>query len=272
MNQTPRSRLLDIRAARFGCAILLLVASLGWSRAFAQTTCNPTASSSSAAGQSVSPAQTFATFQAEQQSLAASFQQLVARGATQDQIAAWKQQNAARLTAQQQRGHGIVASQPSTPMPYVTDVDIPADASQTLQDFLSQRAELYNARAQIHNQQLQNTGMVDEGQVETQFQAENSSALQAQAERAKALADENDSQPLPVPPPLVVPAGAGVALQQFLTLRDQLIRGEIQVHNQNLNLSLAERQAAVQKWRQQNSPNFQQLQTFAQKLFAPQQN
>jgi hypothetical protein len=207
-----------------------------------------------------------ATFQSEQQSLETSFQQLVAQDATPAQLQAWQQQNASRIAAQQQRAQAISASQPVQPMPYVTDVNIPAGASPTMQDFLTERANLQNARAQIYNQQLQSTGTVDEAKVEATFQNQNSATLEVQAQRARTLAQESASQPLPTPPALVIPPGASANLQQFLALHDQLTREEIQVHNQRLALSYADRQAAIEQWRQQNAASFQQLQLLAQQL------
>jgi hypothetical protein len=236
------------------------------SRGWAQTA-NSSATSNPPAGAAPSAA-ALAAFQTEQQALGESLRQLMAQGATPAQIEAWHQQNASRIAAQQQRAQAMSAAQPRQPMPYVTHVEIPEGASETMEDFLTARANLQNARAQLHNQQLQSTGHVDETQVETAFQKQNAAALQAQAQRAQTLAQESDSQPLPVPPPLTIPPGSSPAMQQFLTLRDQLMRGEVQMHNQNLSLSFADRAKALQQWREQNADRFKQLQSFAQNMSA----
>ena len=190
----------------------------------------------------------------------------MAQGATREQIEAWHQQNAARFTAQQQRAQAISASQPVQPTPYVTDVDIPEGASQTMEDFLKARAELHNLHAQLHNQQLQSGSKIDEAQMEAAFQKQNAAVLEAQAKRAKILAEESDQQPWPVPPPLTIPAGTSLQMQSFLTLRDQLRREEIQLHNQNLSLSATDREAVIQQWRLQNAGRFQQMQVMAKNL------
>jgi hypothetical protein len=247
---------------RLFALFVLFLGVLYTSRGWAQTVPNvPTASNQPASAPSSA---VVAAFQAEQEALGESLHQLMAQGATPAQIETWHQQNASRIAAQQQRAQAMSAAQPRQPMPYATDVEIPEGASQTMEDFLTARANLQNARAQLHNQQLQGTGTVDETQVDTAFQKQNAAALQAQQQRAQTLAQESDSQPLPVPPPLAIPPGSSPAMQQFLTLRDQLMRGEIEVHNQNLNLSYADRQTAIQHWHQQNVTSFQQLQQLAQ--------
>jgi hypothetical protein len=219
-----------------------------------------------------STAQATVTFQAEQQALSASFQQLVAQGATPAQFDAWRQQNAARLAAQQQRAKAISASQPVQSIAYITDVDIPSGASQTMEDFITARADLYNQQAQVHNQQVQSTGTVNEAQVASTFQTQSAAALHAQTQRTQILAQEANQQPLPVPPPLEIPPGATSQMSAFLTLRDQLMRGEVQVHNQNLSLTTAAQKSALLQWRQQNASQFAQLRTLAQGLVPTAQN
>jgi hypothetical protein len=61
-------------------------------------------------------------------------------------------------------------------------------------------------------------------------------------------------------------------MQQFLTLRDQLMRGEVQTHNQNLSLSFSDRAKALQQWRGQNADRFQKLRSLAQTLTPSSQN
>ena len=208
------------------------------------------------------------TFQAERQALAGEVQNLIAQGATSDQIQAWHQQNQARITAQQKLAQAISASQPAQPIGYITDVNVPAGASQTMEDFLTARADLFNLRAQLHNQQLQSSGTVDEAQVNAAFQQQNATVLQAQVQRAQVVAAESDQQTQPTPPPLVVPAGATPQVAAFLTLRDQLMRDFIQLHNQNIASTPAVREAALQQWSQQNAGRIQQLRQQAQNLSA----
>jgi hypothetical protein len=181
---------------------------------------------------------------------------------------AWQQQNAASIAALQQTAQAMSASQATQPMPYVTNVVIPPGASQTLKDFLTERADLENARAEIYNDQLQSTGTVDPVAVDAQFQKENAAALQEQVQRAQVLAQESASQPQPVPPPLVIPPNATPQMAAFLTARDQLMRDEVALYNQYTTASAAVREAAMNQWMQENASRYQQLQTLAQNLSA----
>ena len=254
-------------------------------------TVQSTASASSTG--STSASSQLQAFQAEQHALAGEMRNLIAQGATPDQIMAWRQQNQARITAQHKLAQAISASQPARPIAYITDVNIPAGASQTKEDFLtaratlfnsardlngplasrccrpfSARATLFNSWAQLHNQQLQSSGTVNDSQVAVAFQQQDAAALQTQAQRAQVVAAESDQQVQAVPPPVVMPKGATAQMQSFFTLRDKLRRDLIQLHNQNTSSTPAVRQAALQQWLRQNAGRVQQLRQQARKLSA----
>jgi hypothetical protein len=213
-------------------------------------------------------------FVAEQRALGQELQALQAQGATPQQMEAWHKKNAARFAAQQQRAMDMAADSALQPAPVMGQANIPANASGTLKDFLATQAEMANARAQIHNQLL--NGLPAEvtpeqisqmQQSETKlFEQQQGANLKLQAQRAQALAEESARQPLPVPPPLSLSPDTTPQMAAFLTARDQLMRDQIQLHNQYLTATPAVRDAAMEQWRKQNASRFQQMQTLSQNL------
>jgi hypothetical protein len=198
----------------------------------------------------------------------------VDQGATQDQLAAWRQQNAARFDAQQQRLQAMATASALQPLPVNMQPNIPVNASQTLKDFLTTQASLANAHAQIHNQLVQSMPSTasaaqvsqmqeQEGQM---FQQQYSGDLQVQAQRAQILANESAQTPLPIPGPTVIPPNVTSQMATFLTERDQLMREQAQIWNQYATADPTVRQAAMQQWRQQNASLIQQFQQQVQNL------
>ncbi len=217
---------------------------------------------------------TLQSFQAQRQSLARSELALISNGASPAQIQAWQQQNSAALAAQRQQAAELAANSALQPMATVNQPTIPANASQTLKDFLTTHAALANARAQIHNQllsampsEVSDAQLGQMQQTEAQlFQQQEAATLQLQVQRAQALASASAQQPIPLPPPLVIPANASPQLAAFLTARDQLMRAQLTLTNQNLTASPAARQATLQQWQQQNAARFQQVHQLAENL------
>jgi hypothetical protein len=209
-----------------------------------------------------------AVFQQQQQLIAEAFSALMLQGPTPQQIAAWQHENAAVFADQQQRGAALGTFSSAQPLVYINEVNIPADATPEMRDFLTVRANLYNSYAQLHNQAVSNSGgtTVSESDVQAAYQAQNAADIKAQARRAQDLAAQSASQPLPVPPPLVILSSASPTMQAFLALRDQLMRQRIAPWNQYVGASTADRDAAIQQWQQQNVTQFQQLQRLAQQL------
>ena len=209
-------------------------------------------------------------FLQQQQALAQSYQTLLQQGATSQQIQAWQTANAAVLQQQQERAVALAAYSAVQPLAYVYEVNVPAGASQTMDDFLMARADLFNRYVELHNQAVasaQAAGTTSsESDVQAAFQSQNAAELQAQAQRAQAIAAEPATQPLPVPPPLVVPPGTSPVMAAFLVLRDQLARQHIALWNQFVGQSVAIRDAAIQQWQQQNQASFQQMQQLAQQM------
>ena len=199
---------------------------------------------------------------------------LAKSGAAPSQLQAWREKNAARLAAQQQRAQDLAATAALQPQPVVDQPNIPPGASPTLKDFLTTQAVLAKARAQIHNQLLDSLPEeVSDAQLDqmqqseaTLFRQQHAADLQLQQQRAQALAEESARQPMPVPPPLVIPPGTSQQLTAFLTAKDQLMRDQISFSNQYTSATPQVRSAALQQWREQNAGRFQQVQALAQGL------
>jgi len=216
---------------------------------------------------------TLQTYQQELQALAQERRSLVEQGATQQQLEAWQQQNAAQFQALQQFAQALAVASALQPMPVPTRVIIPANASSTLRDFMMTRASLANARAQIHNQLLQAlpSGASQEQvramrqRAEKIFQQQHAADLQLQGQRAQALAAEAAPQPRSVPK-LVIPPGATPELQAYLAAENALASDRAQLWNQYLTADPATRQAARQQWQQQNASRLEQLSQLAQDL------
>jgi len=217
---------------------------------------------------------TLAAFLQEQQALAQEWQTLVSQGATQQQLISWRQQNVAQFQAQQQLAQALAIKSALQPMPVIAEIEIPADASGTLEDFLTTNASLANARAQIHNQFLQalpeeasqeevGTMQRQEAQIFWQVHALD---LQIQRQRAQTLAVESASQPLPVPGATLIPPNATPQFRAYVTARNALARDRAELWNQYVTADPGVRQAAMSQWRQRNASRLEQLQELAQEL------
>jgi len=241
---------------RVSC-VWLLLASVAWGQD--QTTPSPQQTQPINATAASTELQ---TFQQEQRALMQERQALVAQGATPEQMEAWRTQNASRFAAQLQRAQDLAAASAAAaaakPMPLISEINVPQDASQGMTDFLTTQADLYNRRAQLHNAQTPNTAAV--------FQQQNATEIAAQAQRAKDLGAQGAQASLPVPPPLVLPPNASSQMQAFLIQRDQLMRSRIAVWNQNVTAAPVVRDAAMAQWQQQNATQLQQMQIQAQNL------
>jgi hypothetical protein len=216
-------------------------------------------------------------YQQEQAALAQENQALMAKGATLEQLVAWQQQNAVRFAAQQQKAEAMSVASAMRQIPVSAPLVIPANASQTLKDFLMTQASLANAHAQIHNQivqQLTASGqsptLAQISQMEQQamqtFQEQHAADLQLQMQRAQALATASEQTVKQVPGPTRIPPNATAQLAAYLTARDQLAREQVQLRNQYVNADPATREAAMEQWQEQNAARFQQLQQQAQNL------
>ncbi len=237
---------------------------------FAQVVTQPGVISSTASGSSIKMAQ----FEQEQLALNQEFQSLVSQGATAEQLEAWQLQNPPEFEVHPQLAMAVAVASALKPLPVIEWVVFPANASTTMQDYMTTRATLANAFAQIHNQLLQ--GMLPvateaelgtmQGQEQQTFVQQNAENLQLQNQQAQAVAAASTSVAAPILGPPAIPAGASPQLQAYLTAQNALANAQAQVWNQYLMADPTTAQAAMQQWAQQNADSFQQLKQLAQDL------
>ena len=250
--------------AFMGCLSFALCLSLGCSLS-AQTVNSPStpvASSSS----TVSSADMQA-FQQQRQSLVSGFMALARQGATPDQIQAWQVQNAPLIAAQQKVAMAIGSSQAPQPVKYITDVNIPSNANQTMSDLLTTQADLFNQFLQAHANQLQKTKTATTSASADAYQP-NSSTIQTQLARIQVIYNQAASQAVPMPPALVIPEGATTQMKAFFILRDKITRDRIAFNNQLVNDTPDQRVTEIQAWEKQNAGRIQNLQRLGASLAA----
>ncbi len=213
----------------------------------------------------------------EQQALAKGMQNLLAGGATWQQVKAWQQQNASTLATLQQQAISMANASASHVMAAVGQPNIPVDASPALKDFLQTQATLANARAQIHNQLLQQTAtpgqtlsqaQVVQMQVQEMrvFRQRYAGDLQLLAQQAQRVANASPSTLVGLPPAPVIPANAPPQMAAFLKAKYQLLLSQMQVVNQYVTAAPKVQEAAQLQWRGQNASSLTQLKQLEQNL------
>jgi hypothetical protein len=146
--------------------------------------------------------------------------------------------------------------------PFAPHTNIPSEASPEMKEFLQNRIVLEGKMAQLR--QGSSHGLSPEALAK--FRQENANLLTRQSQLAQIIAREQIQRPLIMPPPLQIPPNASPQLQAYLRAEDGLTRDRIMFLNQHRNDDLTTRQAAMQKWRQQNESRYQQLEQMAQAL------
>ena len=221
--------------------------------------------------------QNLQAFQAEQLALARQEKALTGAGATPQQLQAWHQQNATLFALQRQRAETMAITSALSLRPTNRQPQIPPNASQALKDFIRTQNTLANVRAQIHNQLVRqatvsgqsltlaqvNTMRSQENQL---FQAQNASPLTLQNQRSRTLANTSSFLVRPVPGTVVIPPNASSQMATFLTSRNQIRQGLVQIRNQYANATPAVRAAAMQQWSEQNAALLTQYRQEAQSL------
>jgi hypothetical protein len=214
------------------------------------------------------------TFGMENRALAREHETLLSQGATAQQIATWREQTAPEFESLQETAQQMSLKSELQPERTVRRVNVPRNASSTLSDFLTTRAELENARVQLRNQMLETLpSNPTEEQIEAVMQQvrqvsqqQHSADWQLQAQRADALGAEPESRPLRLPEPPVMPPNAAPQLQAFIKARNALLKGRAQLWNQYLTADPVTRRAAMQQWRHQNASGLNQLSQLAAAL------
>jgi len=132
-----------------------------------------------------------------------------------------------------------------------------------MKEYLQNRAILDDKMKQL---QAKSINGAPNPQAFALFQQQNFYLLKRQNELSQIISQQQARNPLPAPPPLQVPPDASPQLRAFLTAHDQLVRDQVAFSNQHRNDSPAKRQAALQKWQQDNAPRFKQLEQEAQAM------
>jgi hypothetical protein len=154
---------------------------------------------------------------------------------------------------------------------------IPPNASPDLAAFMTTQANMTNARAQIHNQLIQQVTASSqsvtlaqvnqmEQQAMQQFRQQHATDLQAQTQHMQSIAAAAGQKPLPLPPEPQIPANASPQMATYLSAQYQLIKSRVQMLNQYASADPATRQAAMVQWSQQNAQLIQQVRTQAQNI------
>ena len=208
------------------------------------------------------------TYVAQQASLMQQRNALVSQGATLEQMQAWYQQNASLFELQQQRADAMAAVSALQPSPANGQANIPANASQTLKDFLNAQTTLSNVRAIIHNrlvQSLTSTATADQVSTVRQtemltFQQQYGAILQLQLQRSEALTLESAKTVLPNVPVLQIGSDATPQEAAYQTQLYQLALNQTGFWNQYVNADSTLRATALQAWWQQKAGSLLQLQ------------
>ena len=214
------------------------------------------------------------TIAQEQQALDQAEQNLIDQNATDLQLEAWEQQHAGAFDAQDDRRLLLSAYGSFQPLELITSVSIPDAASDRMENFLVASAELLDGYADIHNSlaeagsQTISVAAADQLEQTTTelFEQQYGAQFKAVAAQAKAVADEQVLQPLAVSPISPPPAGAGPALQAYLLASAQLTREQILVHDQNCSGTVAQLEAALEQWQDENASRFKQISLMAKAL------
>jgi hypothetical protein len=267
----------SILSCRIGVLFYLVTAVAGVGQVAASSQTIQQVSSSPATEQVSQNQATLQAFQQEQRALARQERALEAGGATPQQLAAWHQENSAQFAAQEQRAEAMAITSALSLRRQNRQPRIPADASPALKDLLTTQAALANARAQIHNQLVQQATASGQsptfaqvGKMEQQesqlFQQQNAAVLALQTQRSQVLANASAQTMRTVPAPLVIPSNATPQMAAYLTTRNQIRRGLVQIRNQYATATPAAREAAMQEWFKQNAGLIAQLRQQAQSL------
>ena len=145
----------------------------------------------------------------------------------------------------------------------MTGGQFPANASPEMKEFIENRAKLQASMDQLRQK---NPGNPADPKLLAEFQQENKDLLQRQRELASKLAEQQVKNPLPPLRPLQVPPNATPQMKAYLTDRDQLMRDQVAFMNLHRTDAPAQRQVAMQEWRQQNATRFQRLKEEAQAI------
>lgn len=170
------------------------------------------------------------------------------------------------MDSQRSPGNPAFGVNAAHPMPLTPPrVNIPANATPEMKEFLQNRATLMEKMAELRQQNPPVNGAPNP-KLFAEFQQQNADLLKRQRELSQIIGQQQAKNPIPTPPPLQVPQNASPQLKTYLTDRDQLMRDQIAFMNQHRTDDPKTKQTEMQQWRQQNAARFQQLQQEAQAM------
>jgi hypothetical protein len=169
----------------------------------------------------------------------------------------WRQRNAARFETLIEQAVRVAKSRPSAEIPMVREVTIPANASPELEEFLVEKARMYNERTRLENRLGRSSP--EAAQAVREWETGNRERFAAQNERARAVAAQTSDKSIPIPLAPAIPRAASPELRAFITERHTLLRERAEALEQVKRLDPAARQQALAAWEQQNSTRFQEL-------------
>ncbi len=178
-------------------------------------------------------------------------------------IQAWQENRAARYAAQQQRA--ILMANLEAPLPpqqpYIQTIDIPAEASPTMEEFLVKRAQLQNAQIQSDNALHALTSASARKAEREALTTRNAKLLEEMQTLAVQLGEESACEEIPLlPEEPNLPVSASPELRAFLIARHTLHRAEIQQRNATRHLLKEQRELAMHQWHEDHTKEFQAIQ------------
>ena len=172
----------------------------------------------------------------------------------------WREENKARLAALREQAVRLAQIKPTAEPFLVETVQLPPNATQELEDFLVERADLHNERVLLLNQ-LRDASAEAKAQALASWHEQNRVRLQAQQARLAARARQSTNRPETTPPAPIIPDGASPNLRSFLIQRHAFALERRNEEDRIRNLPAAEQRLARRQWHARHA---QQIATLAE--------
>lgn len=188
----------------------------------------------------------------ERRAITSEIEALETSGAFPERIAAWREKNAARLANNLRQLMEISENRASIPKPYISEVMIPGDASETMEAFLVDRATLANGQIQIRNA-MPHASPEERAKAVKADMERNAGALDDLVEKAVRISNESRSASPPLPAPRDIPADASPALRDFLILQNARLRTETDASARLQNATAEQQPQILAEWQAADS-------------------
>jgi hypothetical protein len=123
-----------------------------------------------------------------------------------------------------------VRDQPRPPIPYIRQIEIPAEATPAVEELLVQQAYVRNQQIWLANALRQTTPAQQQSAINTWRQASRP-AFAALEARSAAVQAESRAKPLPLPPLPQIPTGTSEEMRQALLRRHAEVTRLVQAEN-----------------------------------------